>query len=116
MFDEVASINTEKLASFMASLQNEDGSFSGDYGGEIDARFSYCAVSALSLLGKMDLINKDKARDFILRCKNMDGSFGGVPDAESHAAYAFCTIGTLKILGEEELVDRDKLGMWLSKR
>lgn len=97
-------------------MQNEDGSFKGDYAGEVDARFSYCAVSTLSLLNKLDLINKDKARDFILRCKNIDGAFGGVPGAESHAAYVFCTIGTLKILGDEDLIDRDKLGLWLSKR
>ena len=50
----------------MASLQNQDGSFSGDYGGEVDTRFSYCAVSALSLLQKLDKIDRIKARDFVL--------------------------------------------------
>ena len=50
-------------------MQNkEDGSFYGDYAGEVDTRFSYCAVSALSLLGKLDLIDQVKARDFILKC------------------------------------------------
>ena len=57
MFDAVDEINTEKLADFMASLQNPDGSFNGDYAGEIDTRFSYCAISALSLLNKLDKIN-----------------------------------------------------------
>jgi geranylgeranyl transferase type-2 subunit beta len=52
----------------MASLQNEDGSFNGDYAGEIDTRFSYCAVSALSLLGRLDAIDKIKARDFLISC------------------------------------------------
>jgi geranylgeranyl transferase type-2 subunit beta len=101
---------------YVVSLQNEDGSFRGDHGGEIDARFTYCAVSALSLLNKLDRINRSKARDFILRCKNIDGSFGGVPGAESHAAYAFCLVGALKILGEIDLIDKDKLGLWLSQR
>ena len=50
MFDSVDEINKEKLVEFVVGLQNEDGSFSGDYAGEVDARFSYCAVSALSLL------------------------------------------------------------------
>ena len=40
-----------------ASLQNSDGSFNGDYAGEIDTRFSYCAISGLSLLNKLDKIN-----------------------------------------------------------
>lgn len=73
-------------------------------------------MSALKLLGKLDLIDTGKARDFILSCKNIDGAFGGVPGAESHAAYTFCSIGALKILGDEDLIDRDKLGSWLSKR
>jgi geranylgeranyl transferase type-2 subunit beta len=85
----------------------------GDYGGEVDTRFSYCAVSALSLLNKLDLIDKVKARDFVLRCKNIDGAFGGVPGAESHAAYVFTGVGALKILGDVDLIDCDKLGEWL---
>jgi geranylgeranyl transferase type-2 subunit beta len=88
----------------------------GDYAGEVDTRFSYSALSALKLLGKLDLIDSKKARDYVLRCHNIDGAFGGVPGAESHAAYTFCSIGALKILGDEDLIDRDKLGAWLSKR
>lgn len=82
----------------------------------MDTRFSYSAVSALSLLNRMDLINKEAARDFVLKCHNIDGGFGGMPGAESHAAYAFCSVGALKILGDEDLIDRDKLGAWLAKR
>ena len=48
----------EKIASFVSSLQQPDGSFSGDSWGEIDTRFSYCAVLALTLLGKLEKINK----------------------------------------------------------
>ena len=47
-------IDTEKLVSYVKSLQNPDGSFKGDYAGEIDTRFSYCAVSILALLNELD--------------------------------------------------------------
>lgn len=114
--DELGQERSDKLADFMASLQNEDGSFNGDYAGEIDARFSYCAISALSLLGKLDKIDQAKARDFVLSCQNIDGAFGGLPGAESHAAYVFCCIGALKMLGSVNLCDVDKLGLWLSRR
>ena len=116
MYNSVSSINTDKLAEFVKNLQNSDGSFSGDYAGEVDTRFSYCAVSILSLLGKLDMIDCVKARDFILKCKNIDGAFGGMPGAESHAAYVFTAVGTLKILGDTDFIDKDKLGMWLSQR
>jgi geranylgeranyl transferase type-2 subunit beta len=73
----------------------------------VDTRFSYCAVSILSLLDRLDEIDREKVRDFVLRCKNIDGAFGGYPSAESHAAYVFTAVGTLKILGDVDLLDRD---------
>jgi len=116
MFDATNEIDLDLLANYFKNLQNEDGSFMGDQSGEVDTRFSYCAVSALALMNKLDLINRVKARNFILLCKNIDGAFGGMPGAESHAAYVFTAIGTLKILGDKDLIDRDQLGMWLSQR
>lgn len=68
MLDSVNEVNTDKIISYMKSLQNENGSFKGDYAGEVDARFSYCAVSALALLNSLDSIDKEKCADFILKC------------------------------------------------
>jgi geranylgeranyl transferase type-2 subunit beta len=71
MFDSLDLLtdeNLNKLVNYFVTLQNSDGSFNGDYAGEVDARFSYCAISALSLLNKLDSIDKIKARDFILKC------------------------------------------------
>ena len=76
-------------------MQNSDGSFNGDYTGEADTRFTYCAVSCLSLLGKLNLINVESAKKYVLSCLNKDGAFGGMPGAESHAAYVFTAIATL---------------------
>ena len=69
-------------------LQKEDGSFSGDKWGEIDTRFSYCALSCLSLLGISDQQVSDKAIEFVLKCQNFDGGFGVTPKAESHAGQS----------------------------
>lgn len=44
-------IDTSKVSNYVASLQKEDGSFMGDKWGEVDTRFSYCAISCLTLLG-----------------------------------------------------------------
>lgn len=71
----------------ISSLQTKDGSFMGDKWGEVDVRFSYCAVAALSLLNKLDsnTIDVQKATEFVNQCKNFDGGYGSVPGAESHA-------------------------------
>ena len=53
----------------MSSLQQEDGSFFGDEWGEVDTRFSYCALSSMSILGQLDSgkIEVKKAADFVGR-------------------------------------------------
>jgi len=109
-YDSLAEIDTDALAKYVAGLQKEDGSFSGD------SRFSYTAISLLTLLDKMDLIDVKKAREYVLRCNNIDGAFGAVPEAESHAAYTFCWVGALAILGDLHLVDIENLGIWMSQR
>jgi Prenyltransferase and squalene oxidase repeat len=68
------------------SLQKPSGIFAGDAFGETDTRFLYCAVNALSLLGRLDEMNKDKAVEYIERCRNYDGGFGSSVGAESHSA------------------------------
>lgn len=67
------------------SLQQPSGVFAGDSFGEIDTRFLYCAVNALSLLGHLDKIDTKKAVEYIQRCKNFDGGFGSCVGAESHS-------------------------------
>lgn len=72
--------------SVITSLQQPSGVFAGDCWGEVDTRFLYCAVNALSLVGHLDKMNVDKAVEYIVKCRNFDGGFGSVIGAESHAA------------------------------
>ncbi|KAI9178763.1 Rab geranylgeranyltransferase [Blastocladiella emersonii ATCC 22665] len=107
----------EKTVQFFASLQKPDGSFTGDKWGEVDTRFSYCAASALTILGRVDAMDVDKAVEFVLACQNFDGGFGMVPGAESHAAMVFCCVGALHLLNRLSSVPNlSALGWWLSER
>lgn len=71
----------------------------GDEWGEIDTRFSCCAVAALAILGRLDVLDKDLTVSWIAKCKNFDGGFGRVEGAESHAAYGqdFSSYGAFKL-------------------
>ncbi|KGO56647.1 Terpenoid cyclases/protein prenyltransferase alpha-alpha toroid [Penicillium expansum] len=106
----------EKVGSFIANLQNADGSFMGDQWGETDTRFLYGAFNALSLLRLMDLVDVPKAVSHIQSCENLDGAYGIRPGAESHAGQVFTCIGALAIAGRLDLVNKDRLGAWLSER
>lgn len=68
------------------SLQRPSGVFAGDSFGEIDTRFLFCAVAALSLMGQLHQLNVEKTVSYVRRCRNFDGGFGAVIGAESHAA------------------------------
>jgi len=116
-------LNVEKVSQFIAQLQQPDGSFAGDSWGEIDTRFSYCALSALAILQKLPspeetdgIVDVKKAAEYVASCKNFDGGFGCVPGAESHAGQIFCCVGALSIAQSLHLLDADLLSWWLAER
>ncbi len=105
-----------EVSGYIARLQQPDGSFWGDQWGEVDTRFSYCALASLSILNQLHDIDVDKASEFVATCKNFDGGFGCVPGAESHAGQVFTCVGALSIAGRLDLVDDALLGWWLAER
>jgi geranylgeranyl transferase type-2 subunit beta len=145
-----------KIIQFIRSLQQPNGSFCGSIDhhhdintttsmGEIDTRFSYCAVQALALLDALFVdpnhptttattttIDVNQAVEYILSCWNpIDGGFGCTRGAESHAGQVFCCIGTLAILKQlsrlmqttsstekkgEHMNPMERLCWWLSER
>jgi len=118
-------LDKDAIVKFISSLQNDDGSFSGDEWGEVDTRFTYCALSCLALLSRLplpkwaednksedvnngsDIIDIHKAVYYIISCRNFDGGFGCVPGAESHAGQVFCCIGALSIAHSLHLLNEE---------
>ena len=120
MCGELHRLDKDKVASYLAARQEGDGSFTGDKYGEVDTRFSYCALSGLAILGRLhdgsQLIDLGAATDYIAKCRNFDGGFGAVPGAESHAGQIFCCVGALSIGQALHHVDDKLLGWWLTER
>jgi len=109
-------LDKEKVVGFITALMREDGSFKGDKWGEVDTRFSYCALSSLSLLASLSSIDVNKAAEYVALCKNFDGGFGAMPGAESHAGQIFCCVAALSIAKRLDLLDVPQLSWWLSER
>lgn len=116
ILDSVDKLPVDGIVKYVVSLQKEDGSFMGDKWGEVDTRFSFCAVACLSLLGRLDSIDVDKAVNFVLSCQNFDGGFGSQPNSESHAGLIYCCVGVLSITNRLSEIDSDLLGWWLCER
>ncbi|KAI9782172.1 MAG: hypothetical protein M1816_001963 [Peltula sp. TS41687] len=106
-----------RTGQFIRNLQDPiSGAFFGDEWGEVDTRFLYGALNALSLLGQLSWIDLSAAIDYVQACANFDGGYGLSPGAESHAGQTFTCLGALAIAGRLDLVDLDKSGRWLSER
>jgi geranylgeranyl transferase type-2 subunit beta len=116
MQDALNIVDVDRVVKFILSLQQPSGVFAGDAFGETDTRFLYCAVNALSLLGKLDELNVEKTVAYIRRCRNFDGGFGAVAGAESHAAQVFVCVAALAILDRLDEIDQPTLCWWLSER
>lgn len=50
LYDSRDIIDVEKVVKYIKERQQPDGSFTGDVWGEVDTRFSFCAVASLALL------------------------------------------------------------------
>ena len=49
-YESLEVVDVEGVVRYVAALQQSDGSFAGDEWGEIDTRFSFCALATLALL------------------------------------------------------------------
>lgn len=114
--DALDRVDIPRVVKFILSLQQPSGVFAGDSWGEIDTRFLYCAVNALSLLGHLHELDIEKAVEYIEKCKNFDGGFGRIIGAESHAGQVFVCVAALAILDRLDVVDDQTLGWWLAER
>lgn len=116
IYDSLSEIDIAAVGRYVQSLQQPDGSFFGDRYGEVDTRFSFCAVAILALTNQMHLIDVDKAVEFVLSCANPDGGFGSKIGAESHAGLIYCCVGFLSITHNLHRLECEKLAWWLCER
>ncbi|EPS96988.1 hypothetical protein FOMPIDRAFT_1025190, partial [Fomitopsis schrenkii] len=114
--DALDRVDVDRVVKFILSLQQPSGVFAGDKWGEIDTRFLYCAVNALSLLGRLHELDVDKTVGYLRQCRNFDGGFGAVAGAESHASMVFVCTAALAILERLDEIDQETLGWWLAER
>ncbi|KAG8220360.1 rab geranylgeranyltransferase [Butyriboletus roseoflavus] len=114
--DALDRLDIDRVVKFIVSLQQPSGVFAGDAFGEIDTRFLYIAVNALSLLGRLEAMDVEKAVSYLRQCRNFDGGYGASAGAESHSAQVFVCVAALAILDRLDEVDSEMLCWWLSER
>jgi geranylgeranyl transferase type-2 subunit beta len=115
------------LRDYIFRLEDSSGAYRGDLWGEIDTRFSYCAISCLWLLNELSAEQALRATTYVFReCRNFDTGFGSLPNSETHAGQIFCCIGVWKIAQRVVSIEQlqsccgplytEKLAWWLAER
>lgn len=69
----------------------------------------YWGLTALQLLGKLDLLNEDTILEWVLRCQKEDGGFGGSERHDSHMLYTLSAVQILALYDRLDLIDTDRV-------
>nr|XP_055196946.1 geranylgeranyl transferase type-2 subunit beta isoform X3 [Nyctereutes procyonoides] len=120
LYDSINVIDVNKVVEYVQSLQKEDGSFAGDIWGEIDTRFSFCAVATLALLiycctgflaitSQLHQVNSDLLGWWLCERQLPSGGLNGRPEKLPDVCYSWWVLASLKIIGRLHWIDREKL-------
>ncbi|XP_010603436.1 geranylgeranyl transferase type-2 subunit beta isoform X2 [Fukomys damarensis] len=120
LYDSINVIDINKVVEYVQSLQKEDGSFAGDIWGEIDTRFSFCAVATLALLiycctgflaitSQLHQVNSDLLGWWLCERQLPSGGLNGRPEKLPDVCYSWWVLASLKIIGRLHWIDREKL-------
>ncbi|KAG0564595.1 hypothetical protein KC19_8G123800 [Ceratodon purpureus] len=109
----LASINRDKVLSFLLRMKQPDGGFTMHEGGEVDVRGCYTAISVAHILDITvpEIVNN--VADYILRCQTYEGGIGGEPGAEAHGGYTFCGLAALALINKVDVINLLDLVNWV---
>ena len=60
LYDAVDTLDVDAVVKYIVGLQTDEGGFMGDKWGEVDTRFSFCAITCLALLVSTVLFPQQK--------------------------------------------------------
>ncbi|KAJ7162927.1 terpenoid cyclases/protein prenyltransferase alpha-alpha toroid [Mycena filopes] len=115
--DDFSRLNHQGLARFVASCQNNDGSFSNtpNGGGDSDMRNLYAAFCICSLLGDWSSIDVERALAFVAACRTYEGGYGQLPACEAQGGPTYLAIAALHLANAPRLAPaaRARTEHWL---
>ncbi len=68
----------------------------------------YWGLTAMQLLGKLDMMDNDAILAWVLSCQREDGGFGGSERHDSHLLYTLSAIQILALYGALDRIHADR--------
>jgi len=103
-------IDTEKMVEYILKSQTYEGAFGQSPGLEAHGGSTYCALAALSMLGKLENLDqrvKDKCQKWC--CLRLNEGFNGRPNKQDDTCYTYWIGGALKLLSPTENFANDQV-------
>ena len=107
---------TDQIAQYIADRQVVGGGFTSYYDDDFispDTITTWCALRALSALGRLDLVDTDAALDFVMSCYSDNGGFSDVPVFEAIPDVVPFGLLSLQILGRTDLIRTENTTAYL---
>jgi len=100
---------TEKHKQYIKALEKQEDTF--EYWVTEHLRMSgiYWGITAMALLGNLDMMEKDRLVDKVMACQKPNGGFGGNVDHDPHLLYTLSAVQILALYGELKRLDKEKV-------
>lgn len=112
MLNDWSGVDIDRSVDFIRSCRSYDGAISLLPGQEGHGGSTFCAISALTLMGRAeDVLAEDGWRDELIRwCVSRQlGGLQGRPNKVEDTCYSYWIGGTLRLLGCDNLLDTEAL-------
>lgn len=107
-------LTKELIYEYISRSMNEDGGVGSSPNAESHAAYTFCAVSTLFLLGKLDMLDTSKTSRFLALRQNPSGGLSGRPDKGEDVCYSFWSYSALVMMGKKDYVDENKLKAFIN--
>lgn len=115
--DDLSRLDRKAIVQGVASVQQEDGSFSPTLqGNEHDMRFVYCAACICFMLNDWTGIDIDRMVGYIRRSIRYDYGISQHDEMESHGGTTFCALAALTLanrMHELSPIEIERVKRWL---
>ena len=114
MLDDWSGMDCNRAAAFIASSQRPDGGISQGGGKEAHGGSTYCAVAALHLMGRLEVLDRDALIEWL--AMRQTTGFQGRVNKPPDSCYGFWIGASLKLLGVwDQVVDTNLLASFINE-
>eukprot|EP00049_Salpingoeca_infusionum_P019909 m.363261 g.363261 ORF g.363261 m.363261 type:complete len:401 (-) comp21840_c0_seq1:228-1430(-) len=115
MLNDWSGVDKDRAVDFIVNSLTYEGAFAQNPYQEAHGGSTFCAVAALSLMGRLDALSSDQREELVAwLLRRQHTGFNGRPHKLVDTCYSFWIGGALRILGVSDLVDLGKLRGYLT--